>query len=171
MPEVVVNPNQVPDVAHKESLIEPESADDIQKYIEAAKFSTLTKNKLLLRLSLASGKEFRTANLSAWQGLEYLAEFKMRLISELEIEVPRSERERKEYTSTVGAIEELYAYNLSQSIRDEYGRNVFWAQYVQETRTSSYSEVNAREQVTNLPGGQAGGLNLNRMPLIGGFFK
>lgn len=170
MPEMVVNPTQVPDVAHKESLIEPETAEDIGEYVRTAKFSTICTNALLLKLSIASGKEFRTANFNIWQGLEQLAYFNMRLI-ELEVEVPREDRERKEYEGAISAIKDLFAYNLSQSIRDEYGRNVFWAQYVYETRSSSYSEVNAREHVTNVQPQQQGGLSLSKMPVIGGLFQ
>jgi hypothetical protein len=169
MPESIMNPNNQPGYAHKESLIEIETAEDIQKYVSASGFSSKTKNDLLLLLATASGKEFRTANYNKYEALERLANFRMRII-ELEVLVPREDRDRKEFEAARMAIEDLYANNLSQSTRDEYGRNVFWAQYVDEVRTSSYSETNENAHVTTLNPSQ-GGLSLKNVPLIGGFVK
>jgi hypothetical protein len=169
LPESNMNPNIQPGYAHKESLIELETADDIKGYIEASGFSSKTKNDLLLILATASGKEFRTANYSLWEGLERKANFRLRMI-ELEVLIPREDRDRKEFEAARMAIEDLYVNNLSQSIRDEYGRNVFWAQYVEEVRTSSYSETNENAHVTQV-NPQQGGFSFSNLPIIGGFVK
>lgn len=169
MPESIMNPNNQPGYAHKESLIELETAEDIQEYINKSGFSTKTKNDLLLMLASASGKEFRTANYNKWEALDRLANFRMRII-ETEVLVPREDRDRKEFEAARMAIEDLYVNNLSQCTRDEYGRNVFWAQYVEETRSSVYSETNEKAHVTQITPG-SGGFNLKNVPIIGGFVK
>jgi hypothetical protein len=169
MPEGIVNPAQYPSYAHKEALIELETAEDIEKYVKAVNFSTKTKHDLLLLLASASGKEFRTANYNKWEALERLANFRLRII-ELEVLIPREDRDRRAFEAARMAIEDLYVNNLSQCTRDEYGRNVFWAQYVEEVRTSSYSEVNEKSHVTQITP-TSGGLKLGNVPIIGGFFK
>lgn len=170
MPEgLVVNPNQFPGYAHKEALIELDTAEDIDAYVRAAGFSSQCTNDLLLLLATASGKEFRTANYSKMEALERLANFRLRII-ELEVLIPREDRDRREFEAARMAIEDLAVNNLSQSTRDEYGRNVFWAQYVEEVRTSTYSEVNERAHVTHTAP-QSGGLSLKGLPIIGGFIK
>lgn len=164
-----MNPNNQPGYAHKESLIELETAEDITEYIKTSGFSSKTKNDLLLTLATASGKEFRTANYNKWEALERLANFRMRVI-ELEVLIPREDRDRKEFEAARMAIEDLYVNNLSQSTRDEYGRNVFWAQYVEEVRTSSYSETKETAHMTNV-NPSTGGFSLRSIPVIGGFIK
>jgi hypothetical protein len=165
---MVVDPNKMPAYAHKESLIELETAEDIEGYIKTVGFSTKTRNDLLLLLAGASGKEFRIANYNKWEALERLANFRLRVI-ELEVLIPREDRDRREFEAARTAIEDLYVNNLSQSTRDEYGRNNFWAQYVEEVRTSSYSESKENATVTNLAPQQ--GMSLGKVPIIGGFFK
>jgi hypothetical protein len=166
MPENQFNPNNAPGYAHKEAMIELETADDIEGYIDACGFSTPCKNDLKLLLASSSGKEFRTANYNKWEALERLANFRLRVI-ELEVLIPREDRDRKEFEAARTAIEDLYCNNLSQCTRDEYGRNVFWAQYVEEVRTTSYSETHENANVTNLTPQK--GLSLKSVPIIGGF--
>lgn len=169
MPENNFNPNTAPGYAHKEAMIELETAEDIEGYINAAGFSTACKNDLLLLLATASGKEFRTANYSYVQGLERLANFRMRVI-ELEVLIPREDRDRREFEHARSNIEDLFTNNLSQATRDEYGRNVFWAQYVEEVRNTTVSDVTERASVTTI-NPHSGGFGLSRLPIIGGFLK
>ncbi len=169
MPEQIVNPTHFPGYAHKESLIELETADDIEKYIDATGFCTKTKHNLKLLLSSASGKEYRTANFSKWEALDQLAEYNIGLI-ELEVLAPREDREKQPFNAAVRAIRKLYIDNLSQCTRDEYGRNVFLFQYIEAMETHSYSEVNEKSHVTQLMPQQPGSL-LKNIPIIGGFIK
>jgi hypothetical protein len=169
LPDGVVNPAQFPGYAHKEALIQLETAEDIEGYINTVDFSSKTKHDLKLLLASASGKEFRTANYNKWEALEQLADFKIGLI-DLEVLVPREDRDRREFESVCRALKKLYIDNLSQCTRDEYGRNVFWAQYVDETRTSSYAEVNEKQHVTSI-NPTSGGFKLSNVPIIGGFIK
>ena len=169
MPEgTTVNPNHYPSYAHKEELIVPETPEDIKAYIEKSGFTSKTRNDLLVILSGASGKEFRTANYNLYQGQENYANFKISMI-ELEVRIPREERERKEFETCCTAILKVYADNLSQCIRDEYGRNVFWAQYVEESLSRSYSETKETGHMTNVAAAQGHGFSLKGIPVIGGF--
>jgi len=118
MPENQFNPLMAPSHAHKESLMELETAEDIKTYIESARFCTRTINDLLLLLASASGKEFRMANYSKLEALERLATFRMRTI-ELEVLMPREDRDRAAFEHARTAIEDLFANNLSQATRDE----------------------------------------------------
>lgn len=165
MAENLISPEHFPGYAHKEELIKLETAGDIERYIVAVAFSMKTQKDLLLMLASASGKEFRMANFNKWEALERLANFRIRMI-ELEVLVPREDRDRKEFEAAARAIEDLYVNNISQSTRDEYGRNTFWAQYVEETRTSSYSETNEKQHIMNSQPQQAG-FSLRNIPFIG----
>jgi hypothetical protein len=169
MPDTIVNPSSEPIVAHKESLIEMETATDIVEYIDTVSFSQKTRHDLKLLVASASGREFRTANFNKWEAMEKMAGFRLRAI-ESEVLVPREDRDRREYEAVRLAIEDLFFDNLSQSTRDEAGRNVFYHQYVDETHASQFSESREQATVTNISP-QQGGVSLSRMPIVGGFFK
>lgn len=166
----MVNPAHFPSYAHKEALIQLETADDIEEYVKTVGFSTKTKNDLLLLLASASGKEFRTANYNKWEALERLANFRLRVI-ELEVLIPREDRDRRAFEAARMAIEDLYVNNLSQCTRDEYGNNVFILQYEDRTKSSMYSEVNEKSHVTQISPTGGGGFKLSSIPIIGGFIK
>lgn len=150
LPKASFEDSSVPELARKEMLLGTVvSYDDIKRLISNTNFTSRTKNTLDILASMASSRELLMAN--HWGGTEKnnRANFMCWLI-EQEAMLPREDRRTTEYVNIDRAIKTLFDFNITQSVQDKRGYNVFRNQYSdvkeQYATVSDYRDELAAQQ-------------------------
>lgn len=140
----------VPELTRKAELLgDVTTYEGVVTAINDAPFSTKTKQAMLLMASVAAGKELLMANHWGGVDLRNRGEFMCWMI-EKEAMLPREDRELETYVDVDRAIKILYGLNITQSVQDRRGRNVFHNQYTdikeQYAQVSDYrDEINQQQ--------------------------